>query len=118
MEAGIIGACFWIYILFLTLRAIAPAISNSPFLAPIYCYTLIEFTWSILFSPTISVGILPESFMIIVACDLLQMQTAANGRSRDTLPISPQPRFLHGQGNRMNEVGQLIRSGISVDAFR
>jgi O-antigen ligase len=70
VDAGILGATFWIYVLYLVGKAIAQASLKGTSLAPVYCYTLIGFMWSILFSPSGSVTTLPDSFLIIVACDV------------------------------------------------
>lgn len=83
VDAGIVGAVFWIYILSLALRAIARSSSRGLYLAPVYCFSLIGFVWSILFSPSGSVSILPDSFFIIVSCDLMSHGEPSRSRYTD-----------------------------------
>jgi hypothetical protein len=71
VDAGILGAGFWCYVLYLIAKGLSSAALNRPPLAPIYIYSLILFFWNVLFSPAGGINILPEAFMLIVVLDLL-----------------------------------------------
>lgn len=51
VEAGVLGAIFWLYMLRLTLRALVTVIRQSPADIGLLSFLLISFLWDLLFSP-------------------------------------------------------------------
>ena len=69
--AGIVGAIFWAYLLWLVLRAILRVAVYRPSLAPVYAWLLATYAWAILFSPFGSTSRLIEAATITIIVDLL-----------------------------------------------
>jgi hypothetical protein len=69
--AGILGAVFWAYLFWLVIRGIVCISILRPSMAPIYAYLLVEYVWSILFSPFGSTLRIYESLVIVIMLDLL-----------------------------------------------
>lgn len=72
VDAGIVGPVFWAYIFFLVLRALIRLAATRTALTPIYAYLLIGFMWGIFFSPPGGITILPECFLMVLSCDILE----------------------------------------------
>ena len=72
VEAGILGAVFWVYILVYVIRALIRVVISRPSLTPVYVYMFIEFIWAIAFSPAGGVTILLESGLLVMATDILE----------------------------------------------
>lgn len=70
--AGILGAVFWGYVLWLVTRAIVIVAVYRPPLAPIYAWLLVSFFWNIFFSPFGSTSRIFEAFTLIAIVDLLE----------------------------------------------
>ncbi len=77
VDAGILGAVFWGYVLFLNVKGLIITAMVKPPLAPMYIYSLIGFIWNIFFSPPGGITILPETFLIIVIFDLIESTSVA-----------------------------------------
>ncbi len=69
--AGVLGAVFWAYILWLVLKGIVRVANLRPPLAPFYMFMLIGLTWDILFSPFGSTRRITEGATIVILLDLL-----------------------------------------------
>lgn len=69
--AGVLGAVFWGYVLFLVIRGIIQGTIVREALLPVYCYLSISFLWDILFSPFASFRRILEAFILVLTCDLL-----------------------------------------------
>lgn len=78
--AGVLGAVFWGYVLFLVIRGIIRGTVLRPALLPIFCYLSISFMWDILFSPFGYSERIAEAFVLVMVCDLLNSVPAANWR--------------------------------------
>lgn len=70
--AGIFGAVFWCYVLYLVLRTIAWLVTYRPPLMVYYSYLLADVFWDILFSPFGLDRRLLVSFILVVICTLLE----------------------------------------------
>jgi hypothetical protein len=71
VDAGILGAVFWSFILWLVIKGIVRVTVLRPPLAPISAYLLVEYSWAILFSPFGSTMRMYESMVIVIMMDLL-----------------------------------------------
>ena len=69
--AGILGAVFWFYILWLTARATIRVAIRRPALAPIYSYTVVSMFWQIMFSPFGLNARVYDAVAIVIMIDLL-----------------------------------------------
>ena len=69
--AGILGAVFWAYVLWLVTRAIVVVAVHRPPLAPLYAWLLVNFFWNIFFSPYGSTSRIIEAITLIAIIDLL-----------------------------------------------
>jgi hypothetical protein len=70
--AGILGAAFWFYILWLTARATIRVAILRPPLAPVYAYLVLGMFWQILFSPFGLNARMYDAVAIVVMIDLLE----------------------------------------------
>lgn len=69
--AGVLGALFWGYVLYLVIRGTVLATIFRPALLPSYCFLCTSFIWDILFSPFGYSARISEAFLLVVVCDLL-----------------------------------------------
>jgi hypothetical protein len=76
VESGILGGVLWIYILTLAIRAILRIAFLQPYLAPLYCYLLVNFVWDILYSPFGSVNRLWGAYLILMSYSVLRSPVA------------------------------------------
>lgn len=74
--AGILGAVFWIFILWLVIKAIVRVTILRPALAPIYAWMLASYAWDILFSPFGSSLRIQESLLLVVIIEMLGAERA------------------------------------------
>jgi len=115
VQAGILGALIWVYLLWITILSLIRLSSQEIALAPIYALTLIGFLWSILFSPLGSTQRMPDAFAIVLAFDLV---AAPLSDARSTFIGW---RFAGGRSIGRLEVQAAARAGmrnISVDQAR
>jgi O-antigen ligase len=94
VESGILGGLCWIYLLFLTFRAILELGNLRHPLSPVYGYLLVWFMWDILYSPFGSVNRIWAAYFILLSYHILH-STKARGVS-----AHPQSRRLYR--NRKN----------------
>ncbi len=74
--AGILGAAFWFYILWLTARATIRLAILRPPLAPIYTFTVVGMFWQIMFSPFGLNARIYDAVAIVLMVDLLGPEPA------------------------------------------
>lgn len=79
--AGIFGAAFWSYLLWLTLKALFRLVNTLPPLTPVYVWLLVAYVWDILFSPFGSTDRTLEALKVVVIIDLVGIGVKA-ARSR------------------------------------
>ena len=72
--AGIVGAVFWGYVLWLVSRAIIVTALHRPPLAPIYIWLLVGYLWAIFFSPFGSTSRIIEAVTLVAIVDLLEQK--------------------------------------------
>lgn len=85
VEAGIMGAVFWVYVLYLISRPMSQLYnSNDPF-RPLLAYVLLQFVWDILFSPFGELRRMTDGMWIVMAIFAIQIverRRARPGRTR------------------------------------
>jgi hypothetical protein len=70
--AGIFGATFWAYIIWLLLRSITRITLTRPWIAPLYTWILVSAFWDVLFSPFAYTRRLTVAFTLVIVLDLLE----------------------------------------------
>ena len=78
VQAGILGAVFWFYMLWFVAKGLIRLSVVRPPLAPILAFMLTSFFFDILFSPFASTRRLTEGFLVVILLDLLQSSVASN----------------------------------------
>jgi hypothetical protein len=78
--SGILGLVFWIFMVWVVLKAIFRVTTLKPRLAPVYTWFLISMFWDIWFSPFASTRRLTEAFLIVVMMDLPPVKRFAVAR--------------------------------------
>jgi hypothetical protein len=85
VEAGILGALFWFWILKLIVSSMARVTGNEPLL-PVFAYISFLFVWNIFFSPFGAEGRFIDTYFIVAILLLrsltTQIQVARLGESR------------------------------------
>jgi hypothetical protein len=76
VDAGILGAVFWGYVLISAVESVVRATILRPPVAPFYVFVLTTFVWDILYSPFGSVRRVTESLFLVIICDLLDPDSA------------------------------------------
>lgn len=75
VDAGILGAVFWIYYFVLVLKALLRSgMGDSP-LKPVHIFLMTMSLWEILFSPFGGVQRIVESVYIVIICDALEQSS-------------------------------------------
>lgn len=77
VDAGILGAVFWAYIFWLTIRALINSTVLRPALEPMYAWMLWSFLWAILFSPLGGADRIYAAAVITILFDLLPARALA-----------------------------------------
>lgn len=95
--AGILGAAFWFYILWLTVRATIRVALIRPPLAPIYAALVTGMFWQVMFSPFGLNARVYDAIAIVIMIDLLdakplQIKNVLVGVRRRIMP--PRPRRM------------------------
>jgi hypothetical protein len=70
VQAGILGAIFWAYILWIVFKGIMRVATLRPPNAPLYAWMLVGFSWDILFSPFGNTARMQEALMLVIILDL------------------------------------------------
>jgi hypothetical protein len=71
VDAGILGAVFWIYIFVLACKALIRAVMSQVPVKPAYVTLVVIFLWDILFSPFGGLRRVTVSFILVIICDIL-----------------------------------------------
>ena len=74
VSAGILGALFWSYILWISFKAIVRVATLLPALAPLYAYLVPGMVWVVLFSPFGLNARLQDALALVIIFDLLETQ--------------------------------------------
>jgi O-antigen ligase len=82
VQAGVLGAVFWAYILWLVFKGLVRVLIARPALTPLYTWMFIDLLWSIPFSPFANTGRVSEALMIVIIVDLLESSPPAVGALR------------------------------------
>lgn len=86
VDAGILGAVFWLFVLGLVVRALVTTVSAPSGLAPLFLFVDLNLLWDVLFSPFGAERRLNTAFMIVVV--LLQLRHAVPARSIAAPPVA------------------------------
>jgi hypothetical protein len=81
--AGVLGAVFWAYMLWLMLKATVQLAVIRPFYGPLFMFLVTSMVWDIIFSPFGTTRRITESVLIVIALDLI----AVRAHSAQTLPL-------------------------------
>ncbi|MFZ0746284.1 MAG: O-antigen ligase family protein [Terracidiphilus sp.] len=84
VQAGVLGAVFWVYILWSVFRAVVWVATIRPPNAPLYALLLVELAWNILFSPFGNTARMQEALIFVIIFDLQDSWLAivnASGRT-------------------------------------
>jgi len=76
VNAGILGAVFWFYILVSTMKSLIRITILRPPVTPVYAFLMTAFVWDILFSPFGGNRRIYESLWLVIICDLLDPDSA------------------------------------------
>ncbi|HWA93380.1 MAG TPA: hypothetical protein VG844_02175 [Terracidiphilus sp.] len=80
--AGIAGVPIWIYLFWISLKAVSKISLYRPALTPLYCWLFTSFLWAILFSPFGSTVRITEAFTINIVIDILNSGGPAHTMKR------------------------------------
>ena len=84
VQAGILGAVFWAYILWLVFKGLVRVLIVQPALTPLYTWLFINLFWSIPFSPFANTERVSEALIIVIIVDLLAPSPHAFGALRQS----------------------------------
>jgi hypothetical protein len=98
VDAGIVGAVFWMYILFSTVKAVAKATMSQLPLKPAYISLLVLLLWDIMFSPFGGLRRVTVSFFIVLICDILDPDSPGRKVVAQTLSRAQAPVHLRNLG--------------------
>jgi hypothetical protein len=105
VSAGILGAVFWTFVMWLLIRAtIKVSVTRSP-LAPVYGYLMISLIWAVAFSPFSGTSRMGEGFLIVVIVDNLKAS-----RSVKKLPLWMRGAWTR-RGARNSKIGPKSAAG-------
>ena len=79
--AGILGAVFWAYILWLAGKGILEVSTLLPPSAPLYAYVIIGLFWNVLFSPFGQSARMGDALAIVIVIDLLGTRPIASANA-------------------------------------
>ena len=91
VQAGILGAVFWVYVLWVVLKGLMRTALAQPALAPYYSWLLAGFVWDVFFSPFNTTRRSIDSLVILFALEVVERFPMASDRNR---------RFFKGRWNR------------------
>lgn len=86
VSAGILGGVFWMYVLSLSVKGLMRVSVLRPPLAPVYALFLVEFIWSILFSPFGGSQRIESALVIVILFDLLDQPAVVPEVVRSWMP--------------------------------
>lgn len=108
VNAGILGAPFWVYLLWLVAKSLVRVAIRRPPLAPIYCYLLVTQFWATLFSPFGSTARIIEAATVIIILDLLEKDHSTVQSSAPFFPVRKLRLVLGPQGRRPS--GRIVQA--------
>jgi len=77
VEAGIVGAFFWLFIFLHSVKAVKRAVNVTPHLISIISFLLLTFLWAVLFSPFGAAGRITAALSIVIVNFVLNRATLA-----------------------------------------
>lgn len=83
IQAGILGAVFWLYVLWIVLKGLMRVALALPPLAPLITWMLVSIVWDVFFSPFGNTRRSIDSLVILFALEMIErfpMGGAGNGR--------------------------------------
>jgi len=98
VNAGIVGAIFWIYILVSTLKSIVRASLARIPVKPVYVCLLTLLLWDILFSPFGGLRRVTVSFFIVIICEILDPDNSARQMARRAFARAQFPMQIRNLG--------------------
>jgi hypothetical protein len=98
VEAGILGALFWMYAFWQAVRALLRVAIVRPPLSPLYTWILVVFLWDVLFSPFGTSRRGTEALVIVLIVDVLESGASVLKATR---------RMPWQQWRRMGAVGRV-----------
>ncbi|MGH9518497.1 MAG: O-antigen ligase family protein, partial [Terriglobales bacterium] len=82
VQAGILGAVFWFYTLWIALKGLMRVALAQPPLAPYYTWLLVGFVWDVFFSPFGNTRRSLDSLVILFALELVERIPLSGGQNR------------------------------------
>jgi hypothetical protein len=82
VQAGILGAVFWLYMFWLVGKGLIRLSALRPSLSPVFAVMLTAFLFDILFSPFASTRRMTEAFLITILLDMIQTNPARSVSNR------------------------------------
>ncbi len=79
VQAGILGAVFWAYILWLVFKGMVRVLIAQSAVTPLYTWMFINLFWAIPFSPFANTSRVSEALIIVIIVDLLESSPHAVG---------------------------------------
>ncbi len=79
IDAGVVGAIFWLWVLSLSLRVLARLYATAEPLAPLVAFLAIGFIWDVLFSPFGATARLSVSFVVVTLMWFLETHPRFDG---------------------------------------
>jgi hypothetical protein len=90
--AGVLAAVFWVYVLFLTMRALGTAVLSVDPLAPLIVHASTLFLWDILFSPYGNDRRFEAAIFLTVSIAYIELRTRQRTAPAARGPIAPLER--------------------------
>lgn len=92
VQAGILGAVFWAYVLWIALKGLMRTALVQPPLAPYYTWLMVGFVWDVFFSPFGNTRRSIDSLVILLALEVVERFPMAGDHAQ---------RFFKGVWKRM-----------------
>src|SRR6476659_5175988 len=102
--AGILGAVFWAYVIWLSLRATVRVATSLPALAPLYAYFVPGMVWVVLFSPFGLNARIQDALTLVIIFDLLETQPSLATKAW----VRPSGRFVTTRWIRRGAAGPTL----------
>lgn len=91
VEAGVLGALFWVYVLLLLARAFVAMVRNGAVADPLLAFVLMNLLWAVFFSPYGLTNRVVGCFAIVVAVTVLRLDARTRADlARSRLPLAAQ----------------------------
>jgi hypothetical protein len=109
--AGILGAIFWVYVLWMVCKAIIKIAILLPPLAPLYVWLLVSFIWAIMFSPFGNTARTVAALNIVIVVDFLEGNPTRGSLSRRKIQTTRWRRSVRVHRSALKGVRALTLSG-------